>query len=329
VAIVTYASSAGVRLESVNGTRKDEIRRAIDSLSAEGSTNGSAGIQLAYEQARRHFVKKGTNRVLLASDGDLNVGVTRDEDLVRLIREEAKSGVLLTILGVGTGNLKDSKMEKLADRGNGKYFYVDGLREAQKVLVEQMSGSLVTIAKDVKVRIEFNPREVVAYRLIGYENRRLAAADFDNDRKDAGEIGAGHTVTALYELVPRTRNADEEERALKYQRVPEHHLTEAAGSGELLTLALRYKEPDGQASQLLEFSLKDAGKRFGQASADFQFAGAVASFGMILRNSAYRGNATLASVEEIAASSLTDDPGGHRAEFLDLVRKTERIATAR
>jgi len=331
VAIVTYASNAGLRLESTCASDKGKILDAIDSLSAGGSTHGSAGIQLAYEQDGQHFVEEGTNRVILTTDGDLNVGITDDDELVKLIQEKAKSGVFLTVLGFGTGNLKDSKMEKLADHGNGTYAYVDNLREARKVLVEQISGSLVTIAKDVKIQIEFNPAEVDSYRLIGYENRILAARDFDDDKKDAGEIGAGHTVTALYELVPAGEQPalDEGGPMLKYQRVPEKpaaELTDQAQSGELLTLRLRYKEPDGNESKLLEFVAKDSGKRFGEASPDFQFAAAVASFGMVLRGSQYAGDLTLAGVEEFAVSGVGDDPGGYRTEFVDLVRRARQVA---
>ena len=274
---------------------------------------------------------KGVNRIILCTDGDLNVGITSDDDLVRLIQEKAKSGVFLTVLGFGTGNLKDSKMEKLADKGHGVYAYIDGLREAHRVLVEQMTGHLVTIAKDVKIQIEFNPAEVAAYRLIGYENRVMANRDFDNDRKQAGDIGAGHTVTALYELVPARggNGATKAERPLKYQRVPQENLTEQAHAGEWLTLRLRYKEPEQNESRLLEFTAKDSGTAFGQASADFRFASAVAGFGMVLRGSPHRGEATLAAVEEYAASALGKDPNGHRAEFLDLVRKARSLAPGR
>jgi len=332
VAIVTYASNAGLKLESTCASEKQTIVDAIAALSAGGSTHGSAGIQLAYEQAAQHFVEGGTNRVILATDGDLNVGITDDDALVKLIRKKAKSGVFLTVLGFGTGNLKDAKMEKLADHGNGAYAYLDNLREAQKVLVEQISASLVTIAKDVKIQIEFNPAEVAAYRLLGYENRVMAARDFDDDKKDAGEIGAGHTVTALYELVPAGEEPalDDGGSTLKYQRVapqqPPTELTDEAQSGELLTLRLRYKEPDGKRSKLLEFVTEDSEKRFGEASPDFQFAAAVVSFGLVLRRSQYAGDLTLSAVEEFAASGLGDDPGGYRAEFVDLVRQVRKLS---
>ncbi len=331
VAIVTYANGTAVPLPSARGSERNRIMAAIEALQANGSTYGSAGIELAYQQAQENFVEGGINRILLCTDGDLNVGITNDDDLTRLIKQKAKSGVFLTVLGFGTGNLKDGKLEKLADNGNGIYAYIDGLREARRVLVEQMTGSLVTIAKDVKIQVEFNPAEVAAYRLVGYENRVMANRDFDNDRKDAGDIGAGHTVTALYELVPAHGNhpATGANRPLKYQRVPQEDLSEQAQSGELLTLRLRYKEPDQDKSSLLEFPITDAGIGFGRASDDFRFASAVAAFGMILRNSPQCGQATLAAVEEYAAGALDKDPNGQRAEFLDLVRRAKTLAPGR
>ena len=327
VAIVTYASDTGVALPSARGNERDKIVAAIDALQAGGSTYGSGGIQLAYKQAADHFVTGGVNRVILCTDGDLNVGVTRDEDLVEMIQEKAKSGVFLTVLGFGQGNLKDSKMQKLADKGNGIYAYIDSMREAHRVLVEQMTGSLVTIAKDVKIQIEFNPAAVRAYRLVGYEKRLLANQDFSDDKKDAGEIGAGHTVTALYELVPAAMKESEtsEEPGLKYQRVPQEKLTPQAESGELLTLRIRYKEPAQNASKLLEFTTKDGGARFGEATSDFRFASSVAAFGMMLRSSPYRGNLNYAAVAEFAAGALEPDPNGYRAEFLDLVRAAGKL----
>jgi secreted protein with Ig-like and vWFA domain len=329
VAIVTYASDTRVVLPSARGNERERITTAIDALQAGGCTYGSGGIQLAYQQAAEHFVQGGVNRVILCTDGDLNVGVTRDEDLVEMIQEKAKTGVFLTVLGFGEGNLKDSKMQKLADKGNGIYAYIDGLREAHRVLVEQMIGSLVTIAKDVKIQIEFNPAAICAYRLIGYEKRVMANQDFNDDKKDAGEIGAGHTVTALYELVPN--GADESEAAdepgLKYQKVPKEKLAPAADSSELLTLKIRYKEPEQNTSKLLEFAAKDSDRRFGEASPDFRFAASVASFGMMLRSSPYRGNLNYAAVAEFAAGALDHDPNGYRAEFLDLVRQAASLAS--
>ncbi len=327
VAIVTYASNAGVQLESTGGHDRQRIRQAIDALQAGGSTHGSAGIQLAYRQAANYFVQGGTNRVILATDGDLNVGITDDDELVELIKEKAAGGVFLTVLGFGTGNLKDAKMEKLADHGNGVYAYIDNLREARRLLVEQLSGSLVTIAKDVKIQIEFNPAEVDRYRLIGYENRIMAARDFGDDKKDAGEIGAGHTVTALYEIVPAggERAATDAQPELKYQRRPKPPLTRQAASGELLSLRLRYKLPEAQQSKLLEFVARDSDKRFGEASADFRFASAVASFGMVLRGSSHSGGATFEAVEEFAAGAVGDDPQGYRTELVDLVRRARQL----
>ncbi len=329
VAIVTYAGDAGLKLAPTSGDQKARIRAAIEALSAGGSTNGSAGIELAYAQAAEAFVQGGSNRVLLATDGDLNVGVTNDAALVELIKQKASGGVFLTVLGYGQGNLQDEKMEKLADNGNGIYAYIDGAREARKVLVEQLTGSTVTIAKDVKIQVEFNPAQVAAYRLLGYENRIMAAKDFKDDTKDAGEIGAGHGVTALYEIVP-TAAADKSPviaEPLKYQ--PRETVAakpaEAADAGpvssELLTLKLRYKEPTGDTSLERVFPLEDIGTTFENASTNLRFAAAVAEFGMLLRESAHRGEATLAHVTATAAGALGTDPGGLRAEFLDLVRE--------
>lgn len=336
VSIVTYAGNAGLALNTTNGESKQTIRDAIDALNANGSTNGSAGIQLAYEKATESFLKEGANRVILATDGDLNVGVTDDDALVNLIKQKAASGVFLTVLGFGEGNLKDGKLEKLADNGNGMYAYIDSLREARKVLVEQLSGSLVTIAKDVKIKVEFNPAEVAAYRLLGYENRLMSAPDFNNDAKDAGEIGAGHTVTALYEIVPTKIREPLAATAvsLKYQRAitpaePPKELTDAAKSGELLTLFLRHKQPDANESTLSEFTVANRQRAFDDASPDFRFAAAVASFGMVLRNSEFRGNSSLADIEQIASSAIGNDPQGHRTELLDLVRKASTLPPQR
>ncbi len=338
VTIVTYAGNAGVVLEPTNGTDKPKIEKAIESLSAGGSTNGSAGMEMAYLLAQKHFIQNGTNRVILATDGDLNVGVTDDDALVKLIKEKASEGVFLTVLGFGTGNLKDSKLEKLADNGNGIYAYIDGYREAHKVLVEQISGSVETIAKDVKIQVEFNPGEIAAYRLIGYENRKLAANDFDDDRKDAGEIGAGHTVTALYELVP-AKNARAATVAanqpLKYQKSekaewsPENSETQQREhAGELLTVSLRYKQPDANRSRELQFVLDEEPKSFSGSSPDFQFAATVASFGMILRNSQHRGSGSLEWVAATAARNIGNDRGGYRIEFLDLIRCAKTLLPA-
>lgn len=332
VAIVTYAGQAGLALPSTSGDQKQRIRAAIEALAAGGSTHGSAGIALAYEQAAANFVRGGANRVILATDGDLNVGVTSDEALVDLITEKARGGTFLTVLGFGTGNLQDTKMEKIADHGNGIYAYIDGVREARKVLVEQLTGSTITIAKDVKIQVEFNPAQVASYRLLGYENRMLAAQDFRDDRKDAGEIGAGHRVTALYEveLVGEGGAGGAGAEPLKYQPRPEPAAAvpspvDAATGRELLTVKLRWKRPDGDTSQLDEVPLSDRGGAFETASGDLRFAAAVAGFGMILRGSAHKGDATLPLVARIAGSALGRDVGGYRAEFLDLVRRAESL----
>jgi secreted protein with Ig-like and vWFA domain len=320
VAIVVYAGAAGMVLDSTPGDRKSVIIEALDRLQAGGSTNGGQGIQLAYQVALDHFVPGGVNRVILCTDGDFNVGVTGTDELVQLVEEHAKRGIFLSVLGFGMGNHNDAMLEELSNRGNGNYAFIDTDAEARKVLVEQLSGTLVTIAKDVKIQVEFNPAQVAAYRLIGYENRLLAAQDFNDDRKDAGDIGAGHTVTALYEIVPAgadgqlpTPPVDE----LRYQQ--RGNLTDEAKSGELLTLKIRYKQPDGDTSTKLTFPIEDRGYRFSQASKDFRFAAAVASFGMLLRNSPYQGNATYAGVLETAMEAAEGDTTGYRKEFLSLV----------
>jgi Ca-activated chloride channel homolog len=331
VSIVTYAGNAGLALPPTTGDQKQAICAAIEALEAGGSTHGSAGIALAYEQAREHFIPGGSNRVILATDGDLNVGVTSTTALVDLIKEKARAGVFLTVLGFGEGNLQDEKMEALADNGNGVYAYIDGAREARKVLVEQLTGSTVTIAKDVKIQVEFNPAQVASFRLLGYENRALAARDFRDDTKDAGEIGAGHSVTALYEIaLVGEETVGPGVEPLKYQPRSEPEAASAkpaavdpAASRELLTVKLRWKRPDGDTSTLHEVPLTDRGGAFATAPADLRFAAAVAAFGMILRESDQKGEATLALVAKIAAESLGRDEGGYRAEFLDLVRRAE------
>jgi Ca-activated chloride channel family protein len=334
VAIVAYAGDAGLKLPPTSGDQKERIRAAIESLAAGGSTHGSAGIELAYNQVAERFIPGGANRVILATDGDLNVGITDDTALVDLIAHKAKGGTFLTVLGFGQGNLQDEKMEKLADHGNGVYAYIDGAREARKVLVEQLTGSTLTIAKDVKIQVEFNPAEVESYRLLGYENRRLADEDFRDDTKDAGEIGAGHGVTALYEVAFVGETAEGPGRGaepLKYGRQESkprdaraERIDEAA-SRELLTVKLRFKQPNGETSRLIEQPLADRGESFDTASVDLRFAAAVAAFGMILRGSEHAGDATLPMVARIAGSALGDDSGGYRAEFLDLVRRAESI----
>jgi len=324
VAIVVYAGASGLVLPSTSSQQKPVILSALEQLEAGGSTNGGAGIQLAYDTAVAHFIKGGTNRVILATDGDFNVGVSSEGDLTRLIEAKAKSGVFLSVLGFGMGNLKDGTLEKLADKGNGHYAYIDSAKEAEKVLVQEMGATLVTIAKDVKIQVEFNPAKVGAYRLIGYENRLLAKEDFNDDRKDAGEIGAGHHVTALYEIVPSGKETKlPAVDPLKYQ---EEAPSTKALSEELMTVKLRYKQPEADTSQLLERSVTDHGTEYARASNDFKFAGAVAGFGMLLRGSAEKGSLTYAGVLELATSAIGSDPSGYRTEFLELVRKAQQIA---
>jgi Ca-activated chloride channel family protein len=322
VAIVVYAGASGLVLPSTPGDQHQRIHDALEQLEAGGSTNGAEGIQLAYEVARRNFIRGGVNRVILATDGDFNVGVTNQGDLVRLIEHERERGIFLSVLGVGTGNLKDSTMEKLADKGNGNYAYLDSLHEARKVLVREAGGTLETIAKDVKIQVEFNPREVAAYRLIGYENRLLNHEDFNDDKKDAGEIGAGHSVTALYEIVPVGEQVDAADvDALKYQRQPRD--TRAAGSGELLTVKVRFKEPDGETSRLLSRVLMN---QPAPMTANLGFASAVAEFGMLLRGSPSLGRASFEAAKTRAKQFQGDDEEGYRGEFIHLV---DRAATLR
>jgi len=323
VAIVVYAGASGLVLPSTPCARKEEILQALERLQAGGSTNGGQGIRLAYRTAQENFIPGGINRVILATDGDFNVGVTNQGDLIRLIEEKAKSGVFLTVLGFGMGNYKDSSLEKLADKGNGHYAYIDTIQEARKVLVEEIGSTLVTIAKDVKIQVEFNPGRIQAYRLIGYENRILRHQDFNDDTKDAGEIGAGHTVTALYELVPVGVEIDiPSVDPLKYQTTAQ---PAPEVSQELMTVKLRFKEPDGDTSRLIQFPLKQAGRSFESASRDFRFAAAVASFGMLMRDSSFKGDAGFEQVIRIAQSSLGTDTGGYRTEFVNLVKKARAI----
>jgi Ca-activated chloride channel family protein len=315
VAIVVYAGASGLVLPSTPGNRKAEIQRAIAELTPGGSTNGAAGIQLAYHIAKQSFISNGINRVILATDGDFNVGVTSQGELVRLIEEKREQGVFLSVLGVGTGNLKDSTMEKLADKGNGNYAYLDSLHEARKVLIAEAGSTLVTVAKDVKIQVEFNPRTVGAYKLIGYENRILQHQDFNDDKKDAGEIGAGHTVTALYEIVPPGEAIEGGSiDPLKYQNRTKP--SEASQSGELMTVKVRYKQPDGDASKLISRAVAD---RVGALTPQLGFASAVAEFGMLLRRSEFKGEATWASAQELARRHRGEDPDGYRAEFVRLV----------
>jgi secreted protein with Ig-like and vWFA domain/anti-sigma factor RsiW len=392
VAMVVYASSSGTVLESTSAVNKEVILAAIDRLEAGGSTNGGEGIQRAYDLAVANFIKGGVNRVLLCTDGDFNVGITDRGQLLRLIEEKAKSGVFLTTLGVGDDNFKDATLQQLADKGNGNYHYLDSVEEGHKVLVEQMNATLVTIAKDVKVQVDFNPAQVKAYRLIGYEKRILAKQDFNNDAKDAGEIGAGHTITALYEVCPvgvvlkTVGNSQETLESLKNLRAtnstagagskygpfsklgdsmlreeyvyskmqaleriaelaktlrPSHPKMQelykqledseklirnlGPASKELLTLKLRYKAPDGDKSTLMEIPVTDSGAKLARASADFKFASAVASFGMVLKDSAFKGTASFDSALELAQEGKGDDTHGYRAEFINLLGKAKAL----
>jgi Ca-activated chloride channel family protein len=325
VTMVVYAGSSGLALPPTKGDKKDDIHNAIDRLSAGGSTNGGEGIQLAYRMAAENYVPGGINRVILATDGDFNVGVTNEGDLVRLVQQKAQSGVFLTVLGYGIGNYKDSTLEKLADKGHGNYAYIDTINEAKRVLVEQLSGTLLTVAKDVKLQVEFNPSELEAYRLIGYENRILADADFDNDKKQGGDMGASHNVTALFEVVPKGIAFEgQTTRPLKYQKDAR---LESARKGEFLTVSLRYKMPEGNRSSLLEKTAVNSGTTFENASADFRFAASVASFGMLLRDSPHKGASTMENALKMAADSTAHDPA--RAEFVELVRKASLLYSSR
>jgi Ca-activated chloride channel homolog len=318
VGIVTYAGSSGIALPSTRGDRRADIQNAIGALSAGGSTNGGAGIQLAYQMAEANFVRGGINRVILATDGDFNVGVTSMDALQKLIEERRGTGVFLSVLGVGTGNLKDANMEMLADKGNGNYSYLDSLTEARRVLINEAGSTLVAVAKDVKIQVEFNPAQVGAYRLVGYENRRLRARDFNDDAKDAGEMGAGHTVTALYEIVPPGEDVNSGGiDPLKYQRPAEPPPSRVTvPSSELMTVKVRYKKPDGNSSALVTVPVAS---RNTASARNLQFASAVAGFGMLLRNSPFKADATWADVVRLAQASRGDDPDGYRAEFVRLV----------
>lgn len=325
VAIVVYSGSAGEKLPSTSGSDKQKIREAIDELTAGGSTAGGAGIKLAYKIAKQNFVKGGNNRIILCTDGDFNVGVSSDEGLEKLIEQERKSGVFLTVLGYGMGNYKDSKMQVLAEKGNGNHAYIDNLQEANRVLVNEFGATMHTVAKDVKLQIEFNPSQVQAYRLIGYESRLLKDEDFNNDAKDAGEMGAGHTVTAFYEVVPAGVKSDFTGKVddLKYQKTKP---TPAAtnNSKELLTVKLRYKAPDGNTSKKIEQPLIDDNKE--KVSSDFRFASAVAMFGQLLRDSDFKGDATYDKVISLAKTSLDNDEKGYRREFIRLAETAEGLA---
>ncbi len=326
VALAVYAGTSGLVLPSTPGSRKNEILNAVDRLEAGGSTNGGQGIQLAYQVAKENFIANGNNRVILATDGDFNVGLTGDGELVNMIESKRKSGIFLSVFGFGSGNLNDSMMEKLADKGNGNYAYIDSQEEARKALGEQVAGTLYTIAKDVKIQVEFNPAKVAGYRLLGYENRILANKDFDDDRKDAGEIGAGHTVTAIYEIVPAGEKVENDGIELKYSKVQP---SDTRFSSELLTVKLRYKEPAGSQSKLLTMGLMDGGQDISGASENLKFAASVAQFGLLLRDSRYKGSASVDSVISLANAANSHDLNGYRGEFINLVSQAKRLIKSR
>ena len=327
VSIVVYAGAAGLVLEPTSGNEKEKILRAVEKLQAGGSTAGGEGLRLAYKTAEKNFIKNGNNRIILATDGDFNIGESSNAAMERLIESERDKGIFISVLGFGTGNYKDDKMEIIADKGNGNYAYIDNLQEARKTLVSEFGGTLFTIAKDVKFQIEFNPGKVAGYRLIGYENRLLNKEDFNDDTKDAGDIGAGHTVTALYEIIPK--GASDEKKWIK--PVDElKYTTEAATqnkklSNEWLTLKMRYKEPENEKSKLIVKTIKGKPEKLNETTNDFRFAAAVASFGMLLRNSEYINTFTFKDAEDLAKSSLKNDDEGFRAEMVRLMHTAETL----
>lgn len=324
VAIVVYAGAAGVVLPSTAGSEKETILKAIERLDAGGSTAGAAGINLAYDIAKKNFMSEGINRVVLATDGDFNVGTSSDSELVRLIEEKRNEGVFLTVLGFGMGNLKDSRMEKLADKGNGNYAYIDNLLEAKKVLVKEFASTLYTVAKDVKVQVEFNPVKVKSYRLVGYENRVMNKEGFQDDKKDAGELGAGHCVTALYEIIPAGPESKEKlQEDLKY--VKSDIKPEALASKEVMTVKLRYKLPSEDQSKLLVHPVEESSTPIGKSSDDFRFSAAVAEFGMLLRNSDFRADSSYKDVIHLARQATGRDEEGYRGEFVRLVELAEML----
>lgn len=327
IAIAVYAGSSGLALPATSGENKGRIMQAIDRLESGGSTNGGEGIRLAYDVALENFIPNGINRVILCTDGDFNVGTTNRSALVSLIEQQARSNVFLSVLGFGTGNYKDATMEQLADCGNGNYAYIDRESEARKVLVEQIAGTLVTIARDVKIQVDFNPAQIAGYRLVGYENRVLNNEDFRDDRKDAGEIGAGHTVTALYEIVPAGVVVPAGlVEPTKYQNSETR--SDSAASNELFTVRLRYKEPDSDESTEFHVPVdRSPLAELDQTSEDFRFASAVAAFGMFLRNSDHKGSITIPEIHELAVSGIGTDERGWRAEFCGLVLRSETIVS--
>lgn len=330
VAIVVYAGAAGLVLPSTSGSDKKKIIEALENLQAGGSTAGGEGIRLAYEIAKENFKKGGNNRVILATDGDFNVGESSNEAMEKLIESKRNDGIFLTTLGFGMGNYKDSKMEVLADKGNGNYMYIDSILEAQKALVNEFGGTLFTIAKDVKLQIEFNPAKVKSYRLIGYENRMLKSEDFNNDKKDAGELGSGHSVTALYEVIPvGVESSFDLVDALKYQPAKKQEpvlVTKSDLSNEILTVKFRYKKPDGDVSKLIVHPLVDQHVALEKTSDNFRWSAAVAAFGMILRESDYVKNYSTSEAIQLAQSAKGKDVEGYRIEFINLMKSTPAMA---
>ncbi len=324
VSIVVYAGASGLVLAPTSGDRRAAIREAVLSLKSSGSTNGAAGIRLAYQMAQHAFIKGGINRVILATDGDFNVGTTSDGELTRLIESKRKTGVFLSVLGFGRGNLQDTKMELLADKGNGNYAYIDDIQEGRKVLVEEAGATLATVAKDVKLQVEFNPATVAEYRLVGYENRRLRNEDFNDDTKDAGEMGAGHTVTVLYEIVPAGKGSKGKPRVdpLKYQ---EKRAVTGAASDELMTVKVRFKRPDADQSRLLAVPVRGAIRALGKTSDDFRFAAAVTEFGMLLRDSPHKGTSSFEGAAKLARKAKGEDPHGYRAQFVQLIGEARSL----
>lgn len=347
VAMVVYAGAAGMVLESTPGSRKTEILQSLEKLQAGGSTAGGAGLKLAYKTAEQNFVEEGNNRIILATDGDFNIGQSSDAEMERLIEQKREKGIFITVLGFGMGNYKDSKMETIADKGNGNYAYIDNVQEANKVLVSEFGGTLFTIAKDVKFQIEFNPARVKGYRLVGYENRLLNDEDFNDDTKDAGEMGAGHTVTALYELIPAgaegevvdidplkyqpnpdRRNGNSEDTYRKERKNDRMERPVDTYADELMTIKLRYKEPEGSKSTKVEIPVKGKVQKFDRTSDNFRFAAAVAEYGMILRSSEYLEQGSIGDVLEMARGARGDDDEGYRGEFIKIVRTTESLMAA-
>lgn len=320
IAIVAYAGAAGVVLPSTPASESDTILDALDSLNAGGSTAGGAGIILAYKIAKENLIREGNNRVILCTDGDFNVGASSTSEMVRMIEEKRKDDIYLTICGFGMGNYKDGRMEQISNAGNGNYFYIDNIKESEKVFVKELRANMFTIAKDVKIQIEFNPLKVKSYRLIGYENRMLAKEDFDNDLKDAGELGAGHTVTALYEIVPAAGGgADDNSIKLRYQE--NKVKKEAAAGNEIMVLKMRYKPVKENKSKLIVKTVIDENIKFDKTSENFRFASAVAGFGMLLRDSKFKNDLTAKDVLKIAKEAGSRDEEGYRSEFVELVEK--------